>query len=249
MNAAEGALGGLRRGAEALLFAFALTGCFGNNATPFPDGLEPWEEPNAAVRAPATASDPCPETLTFANRRWIDPASGRNVLSVHARACIQAPVATVFQAARDPQTGRDPTTTQAFRVVGYDTETAYRWSYQTHVTANTTFAVTPEFDLMWRHDVVEGTEQQPLVTATRWQKTFGSELLEVIEGSLVLGQAVEGADFTEVQYQYHLAAPTSNHQTVQDYLTVIFGRLRDRAHGVALSPDDCEGCPSAPSGY
>ena len=37
--------------------------------------------------------------------------------------------------------------------------------------------------------------------------------------------------------------------TIEDYLTVIFGRLKDRAHGRALMPNDCTDCPTPPAGY
>lgn len=235
----------------ALALGAAQAGCYGNSATPFPPGLEPWEAENVATLPAAVGDDPCPEldTLEVVRGSYTETETGRIFREVHAAACIHAPLADVFRAARDPQTGRDPTATQGFRVTAYETETDYDWSYQTHVTANTTAGITPEFDLNWRHGVVEGTAEEPEVTATRWKKTFGNEAISLLEGSLVLRPLQGHPEITEVRYQYHLEAVTANHDTIINYLNVIYGRLRQGAHGETLVPNDCVDCPAPPAGY
>jgi hypothetical protein len=202
---------------------------------------------NLADPPAATAIERYPETLSFARRMWTMPGTSTRVLSVHARAYVQAPIAQVFVAARDPQTGRDPVSSHGFSVLAWATDPAYAFSYRTHVVVNN--VVTLEWDVDWRHGIVEGTPAAPRVTASRWQKTMGSSAIEVIEGSLVL-RAVEGQpNVTEVLYQYHLKAPFSSHETIVDYLTVVFGRLKDVAHQRPLVPNDCASCPAAPAGY
>ncbi len=224
----------------------AASGC-GSSTTSFPQGLEPWETPNTAVAPAATATDAYPESLGFALLHWTDTATNASVLSVHARGYLQVPITAAFRAARDPQTGFDPTASDGFTVVGYDTEPTYRWSYRTHVTVHA-FAVVDWF-VNWRHGVVEGTEAAPRVTSSRWQKTEGNAGITVLEGSLVL-RVVEGhPDVTAVEYQYHLGAPLSTHSTVRNYLTSIFGRLREAAHGRPVSPIVCMDCVTAPAGY
>lgn len=239
----------MKKPAAGVVLGALVLGCFPNSPTPFAPGLEPWEDPNVATLPPATPDDPCPEQIVFVRGSYTEPETGRNAREVHAAACIHAPIADVFRAARDPQTGRDPTTTQGFRVNQYETEPEYDFSYQTHVTANTVVGITPEFDINWRHGLVEGTLGAPLLTATRWKKTFGSEAITLLEGSLVLRPLEADPSITELRYQYHLDAAGSGHQTIEDYLRVIYGRLRTRSHGEPLVPDDCAGCPSPPEGY
>jgi len=204
---------------------------------------------NVAPLPEATADDPCPETLEMVRGTYRVPEDGRGVREIHAAACIHAPLDAVFRAARDPQTGRDPTAAMGFAVNAWETEPDYDCSYETHVIANEVLSMTHEMDLRWRHDVVEGSAEQPLLTASRWQKTFGSSAITLLEGSLVL-QPLEGhPEITEVRYQYHLDAVSQGHETIEAYLAVIFERLRQRSHGETLVPDDCEGCAEPPAEY
>lgn len=229
-----------------VMLGLSVAGC-GSSSTTFPSGLEPWETPNQAVAPAATTTDLFPESLSFVNLRWTDPTTNANVNSVHARGYLQVTLTAAFRAARDPQTAFDPTASDGFTVVAYDIEPAYRWTYRTHVTVHA-FAVVDWF-VDWRHGVVEGTAEAPRVTASRWQKTSGNAGISVLEGSLVL-RAVDGhADVTAVEYQYHLTAPLSSHTTVRNYLTSIFARLRDGAHGRTLSPIVCMDCVAPPAGY
>lgn len=222
-------------------------GCGGVSMNDCPAGLEPWEPMNLAPAPMGMEGDPFPETLSFARRSWVIPGTTMRTSSVHARAFIKRPIAAVWAAARDPQTGRDPTASQGFGVRAYNTDPTFAFTYRTHVTVNA--VITLMWDVDWRHGVVDGTIEAPRVTAARWQKTMGSSEIELIEGSLML-RAVDGQpDVTEVLYQYHLKAPFSSNETIVDYLTVIFGRLKDKAHGRTLVPNDCAGCPMAPPGY
>lgn len=223
------------------------SGCGSNVATTFPAGLEPWEMTNLAQPPTSMTGEMFPETLSTAARYWTIPGTTTRIPSVHARAYIRQPIARVFAAARDPQTGRDPTASQGFSVLAYATDPMYPFTYRTHVVVNS--VITLQWDVDWRHGVVEGTIEAPRITATRWQKTMGSSEIEIIEGSLVLRAVESNPNVTEVQYQYHLKAPLSSHSTIESYLAVIFGRLKDRAHGRPLMPNDCADCPAPPAGY
>jgi hypothetical protein len=227
--------------------AMSGAGCGGVSLNDCPPGLEPWEMTNVAPTPMGMDGDRFPEQLAFARRMWTIPGTTTRTSSVHARGFIKRPIAEVFAAARDPQTGRDPTASHGFRVLAWETDPTFAFSYRTHVVVNA--VITLMWDVDWRHGVVEGTVEAPRVTATRWQKTRGSSEIELIEGSLML-RAVDGQpEVTEVLYQYHLKAPFSSNETIVDYLTVIFGRLKERAHGRPLMPNDCEGCPPPPPGY
>ena len=238
-----------RRPVRALLvavFAAAALGSVsscGSSQTSFPSGLEPWEMNTASLPAPANGNE-FPEQLTFVNGHYGD---GSSVTSVHARAYINAPIADVAHAARDPQTGFDNTQSDGLTVIAYDTDANYQWSYRTHVTTHA-FVVVDWF-IEWRHGVVEGTEDAPRVYAVRWQKVDGNAGIEVMEGSLVLRQVDGHPEQTAVEYQYHLKAPFSNATTVHNYLTAVYGRLRDKAHGRTLDPIVCMDCATPPARY
>jgi hypothetical protein len=229
------------RGHLLAISALALSGCWSNVATPFPEGLMAWEDNTATLPEPA-GTDACPEMLSMVNTRY----GGRP--AVHAKGCIHSPIAQVWRSVRDPQTGRDPTTTDGFRVEEYETEPEYDYSYRTYVHISSG-AFQFEFNAGWRHGLVEGSDQAPAVTATRWQKVFGTELFSVMEGSLILRPHPSDPNITVAEYQYHLDGTGVDHGRIQSFLSVIYGRLRDRANGVALSPDDCGNCATPPEGY
>lgn len=221
-------------------------GCYDNVSTPFPPGSEPWEENQAPMPEP-TAEDPCPEgELSFFRTIYI------RANAVHARACIHQPTDVVWRALRDPQTSRDPTTTHGFRVVAYDVsadeDPAPQYSYRTAIHVDDIIDL--DFEQTWRHYLAEGTEEWPELTATRWQKTFGSSALILMEGSIVAQPLEEHPEITLLEYQYHLdAVARDDHGTIEAFLRVIYGRLRQRAHGEPLEPSDCEGCPEPPANY
>lgn len=222
---------------HALIATFGLlsagaTGCYGNDASAFPPGLEPWEENNAALPA-ATAEDPCPETIafgadyTFMGMRPDGTAYRAN--AVHARGCIHQPMSVVWSAIQDPLVGKDHTTVNTFMVIDPPMAGECDGLYQSQINAGPA-PFTVDFRLCWRMEVAEGLEDQPTLTATRWQKVWGSSALSVMEGSLVSRPLEADPTITVVEYQYHLNAVSASHQTIRDYLSVIYGRLRDRAH-------------------
>jgi hypothetical protein len=237
---------GLRaRTVAAAAIAIALAGC-SNVTSPFPAGSEPWEE-NLAPMPEPVEGDPCPEDVLSFHRTAFE-----GVRAVHGRACIHQPLSVVWRALRDPQTSRDPTTTHGFRVVAYDVSAdvdpppAYSYLTAVHVDD----IIDLDFEQTWRHYLVEGTDEEPLLTATRWQKTFGSELLYTMEGSIVAQPLDEDPSITLIEYQYHLrAAARDDHGTIESFLTTIYGRLRQRAHDEPLVPDDCVDCAEAPANY
>lgn len=232
--------------AVVLALASAQAGCYGNEETPFPTGAEPWEENMAPMPEPVEG-DACPEgTLSFFRTSWM------RANSVHARACIHQPLAVVWRAGRDPQTARDPSTTSGFRVAAYDVaaedDPPAQYSYRTEVHVDDIIDL--DFEQTWRHYLAEGTDEEPLLTATRWQKTFGSTALSLMEGSIVARPLEEDPSITVVEYQYHLdAVARDDHGTIESFLTVIYGRLRQRAYGEPLEPSDCADCAEAPANY
>ena len=233
--------------AACLLALAVVPGCYGNEQMTFNDmdggvgfgdggaltGLEPWEAEIVAMRPAATEDDPCPEMLNVA-------ANGRymRALSSHAVGCVHQPLATVWQAIIDPQVGRDPTSTTTFDVVEprIDAECPdgdFDALYQTQWHAMSG-AFGADARLCWRHGVVEGSVEEPLRAASRWQKVWGTTAITTLEGSMLAYPLAGHPDITVVEYQYHLDSLLSDHGTIDSYLRVIYGRLVERSHGRPL---------------
>ena len=214
------------------LVVSCLPGCFDNASTPFPPGLEPWESVNLAPPPEPTEADPCPETITFAR-----VAPWRGATSVHARACIHAPLSVVWSSIQNPQTGRERTSTHPpFMVLPELIPDECDGLYQTQVHVDDVVDV--DFRICWRHAVIEGTHEAPLLTSTRWQKVWGTSIITTLEGSLLARPHPEDPSITELEYQYHLDALIDGPERIESYLSAIYGRLRDDAHGVPLLPAD-----------
>jgi hypothetical protein len=202
-----------------------LSGCFDNVTTEFPPGLEPWEEVNEAPPPEPVDGETYPEEITFVRKRF-----GRND-SVHARAYVQADVATTFAAVRHPLAGADrrPAVTFTYEE-GVDPE--YPYSHRSHLIIPD--IITVEMKLEWRSAVVEGTDDEPTITATRWQKTWGTSAVELLEGSIVCRRVND--EVTELEIQYHLRAIGQGHETIENYLRGYYDSILLLAHGTA--PED-----------
>lgn len=212
--------------------ALALAGCFDNVSTAFPPGLEPWEATNQASWPAPVDGDLCPETISFARV----PDWERST-TVHARACIHAPLSVVWPAIQNPQTARDPTSSSPpFMVLPQPTPDECDGLYETQVHVHDLIDV--DFRICWRHAVIEGTSEAPLATASRWQKVWGTAIITTLEGSLVARPHEDDPQITTLEYQYHLDATIDNPERLESYLTSIYGRLRDDAHGIPLLPAD-----------
>jgi hypothetical protein len=210
----------------------AVPGCFDNVATSFPPGLEPWESTNLAPEPTPTDGDLCPETITFAR-----VAPWERSTTVHARACIHAPLSVVAASIRNPQTGRDPTSSSPpFMVLPEPIAEECDGLYETQVHVDDIVDV--DFRICWRHAVVEGTDDAPLLTAARWQKVWGTSVITTLEGSLLARPHPDDASITALEYQYHLDAAIDGPERIEAYLSSIYGRLRDDAHGIPLLPAD-----------
>lgn len=209
--------------------AALLIGCFGEEETPFPPGLEPLEEENLATLPPAQEDEPYPEELVMV-RDFAADASERTP-SVHARGYVRASVHDTWEALRDPDVGADRRVFSAWTVTE-DVEPEYDYSYVIHSVI--TNVITVEYDVTWRHGVVVGTLAAPTVAAARYQKTAGSTAITDLRGSVVLYEVEPGV--TEVQIIEYLNAVASNHRNIESFLRDMFAELVIRAHGGELPP-------------
>ena len=212
-----------------LFWGFCATGCFSEVETPFPPGLEPLEE-NTAAAPEARPGEPYPEELVMV--RAFAPYLPRTH-AVHARGYVQAPIVDVWTALRHPDVGADRRTFSEWSTT-QDVEPEYDYSYVIHSVIDNVIIV--EYDVSWRHGVVEGTVDAPLLVSARWQKTSGSSAISDLQGSVLLREVEPGV--TEVAVIEYLRAIASDHGNIEAFLNDMFRELVILSHGGELPPVD-----------
>ncbi|MBX3274868.1 MAG: hypothetical protein KF729_31680 [Sandaracinaceae bacterium] len=161
-------------------------------------------------------------------RRWTG-----GVTSEHARAYVHAGVATTLAAVRDPLAGADrrPSTTITFEE-GVDPDD--RRSHRSHRVVPDLVAV--ELQLEWRSDVVSGPLDAPTLTATRWQKVWGTSAISLLEGPIVCRQVAPSVTLLEIQY--HLDALAQGYETIEAYLSGYYDSILALVRGEPLPPQE-----------
>lgn len=195
------------------VIAFGLASCAGNSVTAFTPGLEPLEE-NTAAFPTGTASDPYPEKVN-------DTAGHTEAFDwVHTRGYIKAPVEKVWASLRNPDVVVDRR-----EVTSWTSEKGIDpAALDSNVIHNTVVSVVVvQFDISWRHGLAKGTEKAPEVTAARWQKTAGSDYIELDEGSVVLNKV--DANTTSIEVVGHLKAFTRDYNTTKHYIRDMYNAV------------------------
>ncbi len=196
-----------------------LAGCFGNEKTSFPEGLEPLEE--ITVEPPdAVDGDPYPETLRM------ESGSISQYDWVQARGYVKAPMRDVFVALSTPEAVVDRREVARWSV-RHDVEPEYDVSFVTRNEVDD--IITVEFDVTWRFGVVEGNAEAPTLVAGNWQKTWGTTFIDVLRGS-VIAERVE-ADVTEVAFVEHIRAAERGTGPLETYIEDYFRNTVELAHG------------------
>ncbi|MBX3273953.1 MAG: hypothetical protein KF729_27055 [Sandaracinaceae bacterium] len=193
------------------LFGVSLlaAGCWGNEVTSFPEGLEPLGEND--LPGPGTAADPYPEEYQLVG------TSGGRFDRILGRGYIHAPIAQVWAAYRNPAVGADRRTSPEWTSEPVE-DHPYDDSYVVYHVAHE--IVTVEWWVTWRHGLVSGTQESPELVSIRWQKTNGSTLISVIEGSLLLRPVTP--TITEVELVYHASAAGAGTDTYVRYMNDVF---------------------------
>jgi hypothetical protein len=207
-----------------LAVAVLLAGCGRNVRDEFPlsVGFQPLEPltPLAGWPAP-TAGDPHPQGL---GTIVAVPSGGHD--TAHARGYLHAPLARVYEALRDPAASYIHNDGGRPRLDGppvLDVEPfpiSFRVRY-----ANATIIGEVKYEVTYRAGPLEGTEAAPLVIAQRYQKTWGTDHIHVMAGSLV-ATAVDGApDVTSVEMVAWLRADTQDQGDCNGTVRDLFGEL------------------------
>lgn len=209
------------------VLSVALSGCWGNETSIFPPGLEPAAEVNEASFPVGDASDPFPERLEVV-LTYAEDARGRPP-SVHARGYVHAPLAMVWEALRNPDVSADRRSFASY-TVEHDVEPEYDVSYR--IDAVITNIITFGYSTTFRHGVLEGTMEEPLAIAESWQKTEGSTIISELRGS-VIARAVD-PELTSLEMIQYSRTAMSNHADNEAYLRQVFTAVLALSHGEPL---------------
>lgn len=197
-----------------------LCACFGSGETPFDPGVEPLDE--MAVEAPADLA----ETFNFVH------GDDDGTLWGHLRGHVHADVPTVWDAFKN-----DTVVVNRRRVASWETrldvEPEYDFSMALDQVVEDT--ITIEYTIVWRHGAAGGTDVAPEKVSMRWQKTSGSNLIDILQGSVVLLPTDDPA-ITEVQMVEQLKAPLTSVDDIEGLLVDVFNDVVAHAHGREL-PD------------
>jgi len=204
----------------------ALVGCFGNESTVFPPGLDPLGDNE--LSGPGTEADPHPEAFE------VEGIEGGRYDTMLGRGYVHAPPIDVWNAFREPIVSVDRRRTAEWSSDRND-GSGYDDSYVVHHVVHD--LVTVEWSVTWRHGVVTGTLDAPELVSIRWQKTEGSTLISRIEGSILLRPVGDGS-ITEIELVYHTRSVGAGVAEQRLYLEDVYNNVVALAHGEPLPPVD-----------
>ena len=200
----------------------ASIGC-GSHPTTFPPGLEPLEATNTAPLPAATSGDAHPETIVFVT--GVTP----DWYWVHGHAYVHASLRDTWAAMHDPETCVDRRKVAMWTNTPI-TDPMYDFSYLIHNVVHDT--LTLEFDVTWRQSAVDGPRDNPNVVAARFQKTDGTDIISLLEGSVVATRIDDTT--TQLDFIEHLQSLGGSVDIPRSYLADYYASIVARAHGRPL---------------
>ncbi len=192
--------------------ALLLGGCQDDISTPFPSGLEPFEDDGVPAGLDGTVA----EQLTTSS-------NSNDFIHAYGRGFIFTPPSTVFDVAHDPQVmiALCSTTTQT---ITDNNEPDYDLSYLVHYFVDDILNV--EWDDQWRGDVVI---DDPELVVIKHQKIQGSDFVRLSEGTIEL-LATDDPGITEVRFVEHLDAVSAGEGDVIAGMQSNYDRMLAAAH-------------------
>jgi hypothetical protein len=186
----------------------------GPTETTFPAGLEPVEA--NTTEFPADEA----EAIVLASREGDDGTWTQGAGYFHAS------LADVWATIQVPDICADRRHVTSYTVTE-DTDAAYDVSFQIHNVVED--VITIEFTNDWRQGLVSGDVDDPEIVGVRWQKTEGSSLLALLEGSIVL-TAVDD-DVTSLEMVEHLDAVQTGPDDTEGFIQDFYDSARIVVHG------------------
>ncbi len=199
-----------------LLAVLLLAGCQDNVSTPFPEGLEPFED-NVV---PAQPEGPFVEMLRTAT-------SEKDYIRIYGRGFVLVPPATMWAVAKSPEPNAAVCKTDEQQVTVAN-EPQYEFSFLIHYIVRDFLTV--EWDDQWRFGTIDDK-----LSMIRHQKVQGSDFVDLSEGTIQVLATID-PNVTELAFVEHLDATAA---TVSDVLQGVqhnYDALVAMAHGNPLPP-------------
>jgi hypothetical protein len=171
-------------------FGAVLAACQDDVTTPFPEGLEPFEENPVELDDPLTA-----EMLHAAT-------DDGDTIKVYGRGYVQTSPARLWVLAHQPTAMVAVCSTDEQHITE-DTEPQYEYSFLVHYVVHNVLTV--EWDDQWRYGVILGTPDDVQLGMIRHQKTQGSDFISLSEGSVQV-LATTDPNVSELAFVEHLDA-------------------------------------------
>ncbi|HCH64790.1 MAG: hypothetical protein CL927_05075 [Deltaproteobacteria bacterium] len=204
-----------------VFFSAVITGCNRDIKSPFPAGLEPLE----ANKASWPSGAGYPEQLSCRSGTAEEADLGEYTW-VHCKTYVNHSIEAVFDAYQRPRVMTDRRAVNEIDVE-WDVEPAYEVSYKvSHVVYD---PITVEFDYTWRHGDVDGYEDEFTEAGTRWQKTFGTEFIELIRGSIRTTEVDE--QNTGLELVLHQKTAREDEPLMMEYLRDMLTDIRAATDG------------------
>jgi hypothetical protein len=214
----------------AALGLLLVSACGGHNTSvdvPVAVGFSPLEPiSQEAVPPPAAGNVLHPEGLGPVIQV---PGSGH--YASHARGYVNAPVAKVYQALKDPASGylnNQDGAPRFDRPPDFNVEPEFPISFVVHyktVTPVGISSVTTKYDVTVRGGVSSGTELAPLEVGRRYDKTWGTSYIQVMSGSLRARPVPGDEGVTEVELESWLKAETQGQADCDLTVVTQFNKL------------------------
>ena len=197
----------------AVLLAVA-AGCQSNVKTPFPPGLEPLED--NPVTLPATFSE-----------GLVTKTTDSPYVKIFGKGYVLVAPGATWAAAKSPAPNIAKCSTDV-QTEDIDNDPAYEYSFLAHYTVNNILTV--QWDDQWRFGTVEGTPDAPTLAMIRHQKTQGSDLITLSEGTIEL-DATTDPNVAELSFVEHLDATQAGVSDVLKSVQHNYDSLVAVAHG------------------
>jgi len=204
-----------------ILLPLLVVGCFRDVETVFPPGLEPLGEMRVENN---NTDDSYLEELQLV-------AGIDEDIWVHARGYIHSDVPTVWSALQAEEVFVDRRAVSAYSVE-WNTEPEYEVSFTVSQTVED--IITVSYDVAYRHGRVGemNSEDEPEIVSIRFQKVFGTEIIEKMEGSIVLRTVDDG--ITEFLFQEHMMTPLPDTSDLESYVQDMYSEILLWVRGKAL---------------
>jgi hypothetical protein len=237
----------LRQGLALLATLLAVAAC-GKETVPFRLGLDPLEKVDEVAWPSPTAGEAYPETVSVVDARGRDTfggAAGANGAPpysyAHGRAYLSVPVAEVWQAMQAPQgayvenySSRNDVDCEA--VPGVLPEYPLSMLLKKTPKNNGSLGRQYWFKVTWAGGTLPGAAQPPEQYNFAYQKTDGTSLIQVMEGSIVARRVTAGV--TSLEIVRHINAPTEDGSSARDWIVEFYTALKEQVHGQP-APKSC----------